>query len=91
MADNDTCALCGEEEPHPLRTATIMTPDGPRPTHPECMVRSVTGGIGHLIAHNYWCVQMGDPDAGLTFRQSAKLANEYWSVVGHTHHTEEVR
>jgi len=46
------------------------------------------GGIGHLIAHNYWCVQKGDPDAGLTYYQSAKLAAEYINMIGHKH-TEE--
>ena len=50
--------------------------------HRECLLRSVVGGIGHLIAHEYWCVQRSDPDAGLTYRQSAKLVDAYVCAVG---------
>lgn len=51
-------------------------------SHRECMLHDVTGGIGHLIAHEYWCVQHHDPDAGLTYRQSALLVDEFVVVVG---------
>jgi hypothetical protein len=40
------------------------------------------GGIGHLIAHAYWCFERGDPDAGLTYRQSALLVDTYVTAVG---------
>lgn len=50
--------------------------------HRECMLRSAVGGIGHLIAHDWWCDIKHDPDAGLTYRQSALLVDEYVAVVG---------
>lgn len=50
--------------------------------HRACAMRSAMGGIGHLIAHEYWCLQRGDPDAGLTYRQSSLLADEFVAVVG---------
>jgi hypothetical protein len=50
--------------------------------HRECALREVTGGIGHLIAHDYWCIERKDPDAGLTYRQSALLVDEFVVVVG---------
>jgi hypothetical protein len=41
------------------------------------------GGIGHLIAHDYWCGgERSDPDAGLTYYQSAQLVDAYVQVVG---------
>jgi hypothetical protein len=49
-----------------------------RATHLECGLREVIGGIGHLTNHEYWCQAMGDPDAGLTYRESAKQAWAYW-------------
>ncbi len=73
---NMDCVLCGERiTDHPSMCAPISTLVGDvvenRLAHRECMVRSVTGGIGHLEDHDYWCVKMGDPDGGRTYRQSA--------------------
>ncbi len=51
--------------------------------HHECSLRSVLGGIGHQIAHEYWChLGKGDPDAGLTYRQSAKMVRALVDVLG---------
>lgn len=50
--------------------------------HRECSLRNVMGGIGHLIAHDYWCTERHDPDAGLTYRQSALLVDAFVMVVG---------
>jgi hypothetical protein len=63
----------------------VMRESGPTVeyAHRECQLREVMGGIGHLIAHSLWCVQRHDPDAGLTFRQSAQLVDAYVRVVGH--------
>lgn len=60
----------------------IGTPDGMRMAHRTCMLREVIGGIGHLIAHDYWCTQRHDPDATLTYRQSALLVDVYCAVIG---------
>lgn len=51
-------------------------------THRECGLREVMGGIGHLIAHEYWCTQKHDPDAGLSYRHSALLTDAYVHIVG---------
>lgn len=53
-----------------------------QPMHRQCVLRSTMGGIGHLIAHEYWCLQKHDPDAGLTFRQSALLVDEFVAIIG---------
>lgn len=45
--------------------------------HRECSLRSVMGGIGHLVDHGRYCHGELGPDAGLTYRQSA------WLVWGH--------
>ena len=45
--------------------------------HRECALRSVMGGIGHLVDHERYCHGEHGPDAGLTYRQSA------WLVWGH--------
>jgi hypothetical protein len=79
----DTCLWC--DEPLVGHTTPVSTMDGPRHQHWECSLRVVTGGIGHLIAHHYWCTQQGDPDAGLTKRQSAVLSAAWVKVVGVEH------
>jgi hypothetical protein len=67
------CLLCHEP----------LTPRDDETIHRECSLRSVMGGIGHLIAHDYWCGEpRHDPDAGLTYRQSALLVDEFVAVVG---------
>lgn len=50
--------------------------------HRECGLRSALGGIGHVLAHEYWCLQRNDPDAGLTFRQSAIMVDHLVNILG---------
>jgi len=80
------CPMCNEEiapgDVERNRPTTLYTEDGPRATHRECMLREVMGGIGHLIAHEYWCTQRHDPDGGLTRRQSSLLVDAYVHVMG---------
>lgn len=47
------------------------------PLHPECGTRSALGGIGHLTDHAHWCVEVGDPDGGLSYRESARQVLEW--------------
>ena len=74
------CVLCDEAIDHhydawvPLNAAQYA--------HHECSLRSVLGGIGHQIAHEYWCKQRHDTDAGLTYRQSAKMVVALVDVIG---------
>ena len=70
------CELCGELCLEPFEGTPLMH------THRECGLRSVMGGIGHLVAHEYWCLQRHDPDAGLTFRQSALLCDAWVQIMG---------
>ena len=50
--------------------------------HRECMLRSVCGGIGHLLDHHRYCVVDGDPDAGLGYRQSSLCVNALMDRFG---------
>jgi hypothetical protein len=70
------CELCGESCSEPFDGVRTMV------GHRECFLRESMGGIGHLIAHAYWCFERGDPDAGLTYRQSALLVDTYVTAVG---------
>jgi hypothetical protein len=46
--------------------------------HRECSLRTVQGGIGHLVNHDRYCADPAlGPDAGLTYRASALLV---WRV-----------
>lgn len=74
-----TCVLCEE---------AIGEFDAWVPLNPEqyahwcCSLRSVLGGIGHHLGHEYWCEQRHDTDAGLTYRQSAELVAALVTVLG---------
>jgi hypothetical protein len=76
------CLLCEEPIGDTEFTDPIGTPEGPRLAHRICMLRDVIGGIGHLIAHPYWCDERNDPDAGLSRYQSARLVQTWVEVVG---------
>ena len=70
------CVLCDEpmgDQPSVSRA---------QPMHRECVLRDALGGIGHLVAHEHWCLQKHDPDAGLTLRQSALLCDAFVAIVG---------
>lgn len=87
------CLLCGEEAAHNnfVRTMGSMRADGTaemRWVHDDCALREVLGGIGHLVAHEYWCLQRHDPDAGLTYRKSALLVYHWVNIVGSKSTTE---
>ena len=83
---DNTCCMC-EERIIPSRSEEIRQITGidglPHPAHRYCLLRDAMGGIGHLIAHDYWCTEKGDPDAGLTRRQSARLVDAYAEIVGY--------
>lgn len=77
--DLGRCVLCDE---------TIAKHDAWQPlnreqvVHHECQLRGVVGGIGHQLAHEWWCLVKRDPDAGLTYRQSAQMVMALIDVVG---------
>jgi hypothetical protein len=73
------CILCDE----PILEYDAWAPmNAKQNAHHECSLRSVLGGIGHQIAHEYWCKQRHDTDAGLTYRQSAKMVSALVDVIG---------
>ena len=78
--NSGVCVLCDEG----IDTYDAWVPLNPAQyAHHECSLRSVLGGIGHQIAHTYWCQgNMKDPDAGLTYRQSAKMVAALVDVLG---------
>jgi len=73
------CAFCNEVVDH---ADTWVGLNPAQLGHQECALRSVLGGIGHHLAHDYWCTEHGDPDAGLTYRQSAKLVKLLVELLG---------
>ena len=84
MADEPPtdCVMCDEPLDGDIADGLIGTEAGPRQAHRACMLREVLGGIGHLIAHDYWCgPPRHDPDAGLTRRQSALLVDTFVRVI----------
>lgn len=69
------CILCDE----PMldeRSRTVQ------PMHRECGLRSVMGGIGHLIDHAHFCKGELGPDAGLPYRLSALLCDTWVRYKG---------
>ena len=84
MTESRVCLWCGEtiDWEHGEAWTTVGTSTGLGYQHWECSLRVVTGGIGHLIAHHFWCTQQHDPDGGLTKRQSARLVAAYVEVIG---------
>jgi hypothetical protein len=73
----DGCGLCNEpiEYGENERDMPFIRADGTAKltrVHTECILRSVVGGIGHHLDHDYWCKQMHDPDGGRSLRQSAR-------------------
>ena len=63
------CPFCGEEI---LPDEITLPMADVREAHVECMFRSLMGGAGHHRDHEFWCVGKGDPDGGLTYRESAR-------------------
>ena len=62
------CHLCEEE----IQGGEDRVP-GNLPAHRECALREVLGGIGHLLDHAHFCRTLHDPDAGMTYRESARM------------------
>lgn len=76
----EPCPLC--EEPVTLdqindRATRVGGLGGNRIAHRECLLRSTLGGIGHFEDHARWCVELGDPDGGRTYRRSALEVDEW--------------
>jgi hypothetical protein len=75
------CIYCGEDFNHMTDWTAgghHYGPDGNEYIcHRECAFRMVTGGIGHWMDHTKFCKDLDDPDAGFTYRQSARLV---WAI-----------
>lgn len=73
------CFHCGELilPGEDLDPGTLWVDGKPTKPHRECSLRAVIGGIGHLSNHAFWCVEKHDPDAGLTYRESALLVDQW--------------
>jgi hypothetical protein len=73
------CVLCDEA----IDTYEAWVPLNPSQyAHHECSLRSVLGGIGHHLGHEYWCLQQRDTDAGLTYRQSSQMVAALVDLLG---------
>lgn len=53
------------------------------PAHRECALCMTTSGIGHHLDHDFWCLNVGDPHAGLGYRESARRVWA-WYAEGRT-------
>jgi hypothetical protein len=75
----DDCLLCGEfVDATEMASATFADASGRRRAHADCALRSVLGGWGHFVDHAFWCKTVGDPDGGLTYRESARRVAEHY-------------
>jgi len=72
------CELCDE----PITIDEGMAPVHPLVAHRECLLRNALGGIGHLIDHEHFCIRKHDPDAGLSYRESALLVDLWFKLKG---------
>jgi hypothetical protein len=72
------CLLC-DEDMEAERSASLVCE-----MHSACALRNVLGGIGHLLAHEYFCggPATAGPDAGMDYRTSALLVELYVKRVG---------
>lgn len=70
------CVLCNEPLAGESSSSLLQ------PMHRACALRSTIGGIGHLLDHQYFCVVIGDPDAGLDYRTSALLVDAWVARKG---------
>lgn len=79
---NSTCLFCNETilDTDLVSKQEIYYDGIKRKSHVECAFRSVTGGIGHWMDHEKFCLQQHDSDAGFSWRQSARLAYAYYSM-----------
>jgi len=72
------CPLCDTD----LGGSDIYPMNPVQRAHRVCLLRSVVGGIGHLTDHEYWCVEMHDPDAGLGYYESALRVDDWVAEHG---------
>ena len=75
----EDCILCSTPILEGEQGSFMGSEKGLVPAHKECSLRSVLGGIGHHLDHLHWCREIGDPDMGLTYRESAK---QTWTWIG---------
>lgn len=83
------CVLCGtpylpSDPDQDISGTVIMTEEGRRQAHRACLLRNVLGGIGHLTDHATWCIDNQDPDAGLSYRESALKVDDWVAQHGVT-------
>lgn len=71
ITDTKICAHCAEPILPGEDRADIITMNA----HRECALRSVLGGIGHLIDHAHFCGSKLGPDAGLDYRTSVLMVD----------------
>jgi hypothetical protein len=65
------CAHCNETILSINDRADILNLD----CHRECALRSVLGGIGHILDHAHFCQGKLGTDAGLDYRTSALMVD----------------
>ncbi len=74
----EECILCETSIQEGQQGSFMGSEKGLVPAHKECSMRSVLGGIGHQLDHEHWCLEKGDPDMGLSYRESALQVWDYY-------------
>lgn len=65
-ADPDKpCLLCDEDNTVPDRADFDRSK-----VHRECMLANIIGPLGHHLDHEFWCLNMDDPNCGRGTRQA---------------------
>jgi hypothetical protein len=74
------CVYCDEIVKLEDNADVVLTPEGPRPAHPECNFRAIMGSVAH-IEKRCDCYVPGSTDhdpPDMTKREAAKAAVRAW-------------
>jgi len=74
------CVHCGEVVKLEENGDVVLTPEGPRPAHPECNFRAIMGSVAH-IEKRCGCFVSGAEETDppdMTPREAAKAAVRAW-------------
>lgn len=74
------CAHCGEDIELGDEPRYVGTPFGQQSMHVECMVRAVSGSVGHMMGCCSCTGQLDTSEDGLTRREAAIRAFAFYKL-----------